>query len=57
MEFDETAPYLKATRTIDPASWAVFGKKGKDPWPELASHEVIEELRGAVKLPAKKKKP
>lgn len=53
LEFDENAPYLKATRAIDPAAWAEFGKKAVNPWPELTSAQIIEELRGPVELPPK----
>lgn len=57
LEFDETVPYLKATRTIDPRAWEEFGKKAVNPWPELTSEQIIEEMRGPVELPPKSRKP
>ena len=51
LEFDETAPYLKATRAIDPGVWKVFGKIATNPWPKLGSGKIIETLRGKVELP------
>jgi len=53
LEFDESAPFLKATRAIDPAAWKQFGKKAKDPWPGLSSRQVLDKLRGPVELPRK----
>ena len=55
LEFDETTPYLKATRAIDPAVWKEFGKKAVNPWPHLTSAQIIEEIRGPVE-PAPKRK-
>lgn len=51
LEFDETAPFLKATKTIPPEAWEEFGKGWKDPWPEMAMDEVMDDLRGPVTLP------
>ncbi len=51
LEFDETAPFLKATKTIPPQAWEEFGKGWKDPWPGLAMDEVMDDLRGPVELP------
>ncbi|MEX1118125.1 MAG: AbrB/MazE/SpoVT family DNA-binding domain-containing protein [Terrimicrobiaceae bacterium] len=55
LEFDETAPFLKATKTIPPQAWEDFGKGWKDPWADLSMDEVMDELRGAAELPAKPK--
>jgi AbrB family looped-hinge helix DNA binding protein len=51
LEFDEHAPYLKATKCIAPEAWDNFGRSWKDPWPRLDGKAVLEELRGPVELP------
>ena len=56
LEFDETAPFLKATKTIAPEAWEQFGGEAVDPWKGLDLQEVMEELRGPVALPASKKR-
>lgn len=56
LEFDENAPYLKATHPIDPAVWKEFGKKAVNPWPELTSMQILDEMRGPVELPPKRAK-
>jgi AbrB family looped-hinge helix DNA binding protein len=50
LDFDETAPYLKAVRVIPPEAWEAFGNGWKDPWPGATLHEVMEDLRGPVEL-------
>ena len=52
LEFDETAPYLKATKTIPPEAWEQFGKAADDPWENMSVLEIMDELRGPVELPA-----
>lgn len=56
LDFDETAPFLKAVRVIPPGAWEEFGKGWKDPWPGLTMDEVMDELRGPVELPAEGQK-
>lgn len=56
LEFDENAPFLKATKTISPEAWREFAKDWSDPWPGMKSEAVLEELRGPVELPRKSKK-
>ena len=51
LEFDEKAPFLKATKAIDPKAWEAFATTWKDPWPGLRTEEVLDELRGRVELP------
>jgi len=51
LEFDETAPFLKATKTIPPEAWGEFGKQWTDPWPAMSVEAALDELRGAVELP------
>ena len=51
LEFDETAPFLKATKTIPPEAWDAFGGEATDPWQSMDILEVMDELRGTVMLP------
>jgi AbrB family looped-hinge helix DNA binding protein len=51
LEFDETAPYLRATRPIRPEGWAEFGAQWRDPFPERTLPELLDEVRGPVELP------
>ena len=51
LEFDESAPILKATKVISTEAWEQFGKQWKDPWPDHRSESVLDELRGPVELP------
>lgn len=55
LEFDETAPFLKATKTIPPEAWEEFGREANDPWEGMNMDEVMDELRGPVELPAGRK--
>ena len=52
LEFDESAPYLKAVRAIDPGAWEQFGRKAKSPWPGKSSREIVDDMRGGVELPS-----
>jgi AbrB family looped-hinge helix DNA binding protein len=51
LEFDETAPFLKATKTIPAQAWEEFAKGWKEPWPGLTMNEVMDDLRGPVEMP------
>ena len=51
LEFDETAPFLKATRTIPSEAWEEFGKAATSPWGDMSVLEIMDELRGPVELP------
>ena len=51
LEFDETAPFLKATKAIPAKAWEQFGTGWSDPWPGKPMDEVMDELRGPVSLP------
>lgn len=53
LEFDDSVPYLKATRAIEPGVWKEFGKKARNPWPKLSAAQIIDEMRGPVELPRK----
>ena len=54
LEFDESAPFLKATKTIPPQAWEQFGSEATDPWQSREILEVMEELRGPDELPVAK---
>lgn len=51
LEFDETASFLKASKTIPPEAWEAARKNWKDPYPGLTVMEILDELRGPVHLP------
>jgi AbrB family looped-hinge helix DNA binding protein len=51
LEFDEAAPFLKATRVISPQAWDEFGKGWTDPWTGMSADEIMEDLRGPLELP------
>ncbi|NJM37191.1 MAG: AbrB/MazE/SpoVT family DNA-binding domain-containing protein [Akkermansiaceae bacterium] len=54
LEFDETAPFLKATKTIPSKAWEEFGRGWKDPWPgTMTMNEVMDDLRSPVEFPQK----
>ncbi len=56
LEFDETAPYLKATKAISPRAWTLFEEAWQDPWPDRSTEEVLDEIRGPVELPIEENK-
>jgi len=51
LDFDEKAPFLKATKMIAEEEWERFGAAWRDPWPEKSVMQVMEILRGSVELP------
>lgn len=51
LEFDENAPFLKATKTISQEAWEKLGANWQDPFPDMSAEEVIDHLRGPVALP------
>jgi AbrB family looped-hinge helix DNA binding protein len=55
LEFDESAPFLKATKTIPAEAWEQFGKVATDPWEGMNVLEIMDELRGPVELPTVEK--
>ena len=57
LEFDEAAPFLKATKTVPPEAWEAFGAAWRDPFPDLDTGAALDELRGTVELPAQPSKP
>ena len=54
MEFDEEAPFLKASKAMAPDAWDKFRKEWRNPYGSKSSREVLDALRGEAKLPAKK---
>lgn len=55
LEFDEGASFVKATKRITHEGWDRFGQQWNDPWPDDTPAEVLEELRGPVDLPPKRR--
>jgi bifunctional DNA-binding transcriptional regulator/antitoxin component of YhaV-PrlF toxin-antitoxin module len=51
LEFDETAPFLKAAKTIPPTAWEEFGRLATNPWEGMDIFGIMDELRGPVELP------
>ncbi len=54
LEFDEKAPFLKATKTIPSEAWEAFWEGWVDPFPALETAAVLDELRDQVELPSAK---
>ncbi len=57
LEFDENAPFMKATKTIPSAAWEHFGAQWADPWPGQGVEAVLDDLRGPVELPGDPRLP
>jgi AbrB family looped-hinge helix DNA binding protein len=51
LEFDEQAPFLKASKAIQPRAWEKFRKGWQDPFPSMTSGQVIDAIRGSIELP------
>jgi AbrB family looped-hinge helix DNA binding protein len=51
LDFDEKAPFLKATKAIAPDAWDNFRAAWKNPCAGMSAGEALEEMRGAVELP------
>ncbi|MFV1995932.1 MAG: AbrB/MazE/SpoVT family DNA-binding domain-containing protein [Verrucomicrobiales bacterium] len=51
LEFDETAPFLKATKAIAPGAWQELGTDWEDPFPDCKVEEALKQLRGPVEHP------
>jgi len=50
LEFDENAPFLKASKAISPEAWEQFGKNRQDPWSRLDSMAIHTALLFAAAL-------
>jgi AbrB family looped-hinge helix DNA binding protein len=53
LEFDEQAPFLKATKAVSPGAWDMFRAAWKNPYTG-DTNEVLNELRGPATLPETK---
>ncbi|MEI6705227.1 MAG: AbrB/MazE/SpoVT family DNA-binding domain-containing protein [Deltaproteobacteria bacterium] len=51
LDFDETAPFLKATKAVDPEAWDNFRAIWKNPYAGMSAGKALEEIRGPVELP------
>ena len=51
LDFDETAPFLKATKAIAPDAWDNFRATWKNPYEGMPSVKALDEMRGPVELP------
>lgn len=51
LEFDEKAPFLKASKAIPAEAWDAVRKQWTDPWPGQSAAAVLNELRGEADLP------
>ena len=54
LEFDERAPFLKATKSIAPDAWEKFRKEWRNPYAGLSSRQALETLRGPAELPPRR---
>lgn len=51
LEFDEKAPYLKATKAMAPDAWDKFRKEWCNPYAGQSSRQVLDTLRGPAEIP------
>jgi AbrB family looped-hinge helix DNA binding protein len=51
LEFDEQAPFLKASKAIQPRAWEKFRKGWQDPFPTMTSGELMDVIRGPIEFP------
>jgi len=51
LEFDDQAPFLKASKAPAEAAWEHFRSAWKNPHHGKTSRQVMDELRGSVALP------
>jgi AbrB family looped-hinge helix DNA binding protein len=56
LEFDEEAPFLKATKAIAPDAWDKFRESWRNPYAGQTNRKALDELRGAVDLPSIERK-
>jgi AbrB family looped-hinge helix DNA binding protein len=54
LEFDEEAPFLKASKAMAPDAWDKFRKEWRNPYGSKSSGQVLDALRGEAELPPKK---
>jgi len=51
LDFDEAAPFLKATKAVAPDAWDNFRAIWKNPCAGMPAGKALEEIRGPVELP------
>jgi len=51
LEFDEQAPFLKASKAPAAEAWEKFRSSWKNPHAGKSSREALDDLRGPVFLP------
>ena len=56
LEFDEEAPFLKASKAMAPDAWDKFRKEWRNPYGDKSSRQVLDTLRGEAKLPPKNRR-
>jgi antitoxin PrlF len=56
LEFDETAPFLKAVKVVDQRAWEKVRGIGKKRLPAASINDWLEQTRGAVELPVSRRK-
>jgi len=54
LDFDEQAPFLKATKAMAPDAWDKFRQAWPNPYRGLTSQQALTKLRGPANLPEKK---
>jgi len=55
LDFDEKAPFLKATKAMAPDAWERFRHEWNNPFGGKSSREALDALRGPVELPPKRR--
>lgn len=55
LDFNEKAPFLKATKAMAPDAWERFRREWQSPFEGQSSREIIDTLRGPVELPPKRR--
>jgi AbrB family looped-hinge helix DNA binding protein len=56
LDFDETAPYLKAVKVVDENAWKTARGIGKKQVPAANTDDWLDQTRGPVELPPAKRK-
>jgi AbrB family looped-hinge helix DNA binding protein len=56
LEFDETAPFLKAVKVVDQRAWEKVRGMGQKRQPAASTKDWLEQTRGSVELPPARRK-
>lgn len=51
LEFDERAPFLKASKAPAPGAWEEFRSGWRNPYGGRSSRKALDQIRGPVDLP------